>query len=233
MGNKTYVIADLHGRCDLLTMALNAIFDRHDEPGTSKIITLGDYVDRGPESRQVIETLMEVESVADGKLICLKGNHEDIMWQTCQKLPHCDWWIGNGGASTLVSYGHPESGPIYLNVVLDDHLHWIWSRPMLHEDGHRYYVHAGLRRDWPLEKQLEGDEPSALWMLYGYNDDYGFRGKHVVHGHHQFAKGPLLKKNRTDLDTFAWMTGRLVIGVFDDGIPGGPIDLIEIKGSPA
>jgi len=56
--------------------------------------------------------------------------------------------------------------------------------------------------------------------------------RHVVHGHHQHANGPIFKKNRTNLDTFAWYTGRLAIGVFDDGRPGGPIEVLKVNGEP-
>ena len=84
---KTYAIADLHGRFDLLEMALNAIIDRGPANG-SKIVTLGDHIDRGPESRFVIETLMKVQSVSNGRMICLKGNHEEMMLETIRKPLH-------------------------------------------------------------------------------------------------------------------------------------------------
>jgi hypothetical protein len=63
-------------------------------------------------------------------------------------------------------------------------------------------------------------------------DDGGYGQRHVVHGHHQHAHGPIFKKNRTNLDTFAWYTGRLAIGVFDDARPGGPIEVLEVNGEP-
>ena len=228
--SKTYVIGDLHGRFDLLIKAFDAI-NAYDKPfGNAKIITLGDYIDRGPESSQIIEQLTAIQKCSD-YLMCLKGNHEDIMWQTCRKLPYADWWLSNGGFETLLSYGHPTTGPINLKVIPDDHLHWAWSLPLMHVDKHRVYVHAWVDSSVPLDKQ---DPEKVIWELYPHNANYGHRqsGKHVVHGHHQFENGPLLRKGRTDLDTFAWYTGRLVIGVFDGDIPGGPIDLIEINGEP-
>ena len=104
--SKTYVIADLHGRADLLDLALEAIRQRAAAVSGEKstVITLGDYIDRGPQSRQVIECLMSVQ-VIHGPLICLKGNHEDIMWQTIRKPLSPQWWFSNGGAATLTSYG--------------------------------------------------------------------------------------------------------------------------------
>ena len=97
--SKTYAIADLHGRFDLLEMALACIIERAELPAT--LVTLGDYVDRGPDGRKIIERLMAGLGRDGWRLICLKGNHEDIMWQTCRRLPDVDWWLTNGGGATL------------------------------------------------------------------------------------------------------------------------------------
>jgi serine/threonine protein phosphatase 1 len=217
----TYVIADLHGRFDLLVRAFAEI-EAHDR-GPHAIVTLGDYVDRGPESRQVIEYLMRCNS----NVICLKGNHEDIMLQTIRKPLHPDWWVGNGGGKTLISYGHAPAGLIDYSVVPEAHLTWLDALPLMHVDQHRVYVHAGVDRFKPLDQQ---DQQTLLWKLYDGGDEGGHDKRHVVHGHHQFAEGPICLTGRTDLDTFAWYTGRLVIGVFNDDVAGGPIDLIEVKG---
>jgi len=226
---KTYAFADLHGRYDLLIKALNKIFARS---GGGTIVTLGDYVDRGPESRQIIEHLMSLrEGIQPGwKIVCLKGNHEDIMFETVMKPLDPNWWIGNGGGATLISYGHPNRGPVHLGVVPQEHLKWIAALPRYHEDAHRVYVHAGVSESYDLADQ---PEQILAWFLYPDGADIGYRGKHVVHGHHKFADGPKRYANRTNLDTFAWYTGRLVIGVFDDDVPGGPVELIEIVGPSA
>ena len=68
--------------------------------------------------------------------------------------------------------------------------------------------------------------------IYEDRDEGGHGQRHVVHGHHQHANGPILKKNRTNLDTFAWYTGRLAICVFDDDTPRGPLEILEIRGQP-
>jgi len=104
--SKTYGIADLHGRFDLLEIALARITEHVEPPAT--VVTLGDYVDRGPDSRKIIERLMAGLGRDGWRLICLKGNHEDIMWQTCRRLPDVDWWLTNGGGATLISYGQQE-----------------------------------------------------------------------------------------------------------------------------
>jgi serine/threonine protein phosphatase 1 len=220
----TYVIADLHGRHDLLVLALNEIMKR--DPGT--IITLGDYIDRGPHSRQIIQLLIQGPP-KPWKLVSLAGNHELMMLETIRKQLQPGWWIGNGGGFTLVSYGHPKKGPVDFSVVSDKHLDWIKALPLMHVDKHRIYVHAGVDPTKKLGKQ----NPEVLtWKLYNPNTDVGHGDYHVVHGHHQHENGPKLHKHRTNLDTFAWATGRLVVGVFDDDMPGGPVDLIEIKGKP-
>lgn len=226
----TYAIADLHGRFDLLEKALGAIeqnaWARVVPP---KIICLGDYVDRGPQSRQIIERLiLEVRDSA-GTFICLKGNHEDIMWQTCRKLPNCQWWLSNGGGFTLMSYGQKDGEWADIKVVPSEHLDWIERLPLMHVDKHRVFVHAGVNSNATLADQ---DPENVTWKIYDDRDEGGHGQRHVVHGHHQHAHGPIFKKNRTDLDTFAWYTGRLVIGVFDDDVPGGPIEVLEVQGEP-
>jgi serine/threonine protein phosphatase 1 len=99
----TYAIPDLHGQLDLLESAIAKIV-QHSAGGTATVITLVDYVDRGPSSSQVIERLMTWRSERI-KLIALKDNHEAMMWEACNKLAEMNWWTKNGGAQTLASYG--------------------------------------------------------------------------------------------------------------------------------
>ena len=99
----TYAIPDLHGRFDLLETAIDKIV-KHSASQRLTIVTLGDYVDRGPNSRKVLERLMgwREETLT---LVNLKGNHEAMMWETCNNLAELSWWIENGGDQTLASYG--------------------------------------------------------------------------------------------------------------------------------
>jgi serine/threonine protein phosphatase 1 len=225
----TYAIADLHGRFDLLREAMFQI-DKHANLRPFKIITLGDYIDRGPDSARIISYLWGRQNTGE-PLICLKGNHEAMMVETIRKPLHPDWWIGNGGAQTLISYGHNPKGAYDPTVVPKEHLDWINNLPIMHVDQHRVYVHAWVDSSVPLDKQKED---LVLWNLYPSHARYGHRltGRHVVHGHDQHEDGPKLYPGRTNLDTLAWCTGRLVIGVFDDDKAGGPIDTIEIKLEP-
>lgn len=210
----TFVIADLHGRFDLLEAAFSAIHATG-FLGDCKIVTLGDYVDRGPQSRQVIEHLMAAQK-AGLNLICLKGNHEDMMVETITKPLDPDWWLGNGGSATVMSYGE---------ALPPEHLAWAKGLPTIHHDEHRVFVHAGVDPTKALDQQ---NEEYLLWHRPVGADDLGHGDRHVIHGHTPNPKGPERYKNRTNLDTLAWRTGRLVIAVFDDELPGPPIDFIEV-----
>jgi serine/threonine protein phosphatase 1 len=227
--SRTYAIADLHGRFDLLEMALAKIAEHSEQPAT--VVTLGDYVDRGPDSRKVIERLMSGFEREGWRLICLKGNHEEIMWQTCLGLvPDRAWWLTNGGGATLRSYGQNVGDEVDVTVVPAAHLRWIEQLPLMHLDKYRVFVHAGVDPNLPLDEQGPED---LIWKIYSDRDERGHDQRHIVHGHHKQERGPILKKNRTNLDTFAWYTGRLVIGVFDDNTPGGPLEILEIHGQPS
>jgi Calcineurin-like phosphoesterase len=142
--SKTYAIADLHGRFDLLEMALASIVERTEPSAT--LVTLGDYVDRGPDSRKVIERLMAGPGYDDWRLICLKGNHEDIVWQTCRRLPDADWWLTNGGGATLISYGQQKGEQADVTIVPASHLDWIERLPLIYVDEHRFsYTRASIQ----------------------------------------------------------------------------------------
>ena len=129
-----------------------------------------------------------------------------------------------GGDTALASYGGDPA------AVPQTHIAWHDGLRLMHVDNYRVYVHAGVDHEVPLGEQCEA---TLLWKRYPRGFSGGFGELHVVHGHDNFPEGPLLYEGRTNLDTLAWRTGRLVIGVFDDDRPGGPIDFIVVKRSPA
>lgn len=232
--SKTYAIADIHGRFDLLTKAYELLdlvaADIAKEAGL--IVHLGDYIDRGPQSRQVIEFLMDEKTVPVAfKRIILKGSREAMMVETIRKRLNPRWWMGNGGDKTLYSYGHPKIRHRYSDVfpyrpdlLPLEHLDFLDNLPLFHADKQRVYVHAAVDQVRSLPEQ---NEDVILWGIYKDADKGGYRGAHVVHGHHEHD-APLLLRERTNLDVGAWHRGRLAIGVFDDETPGGPIDIIEV-----
>jgi serine/threonine protein phosphatase 1 len=224
---NTYVIADLHGRYDLLALALDQI-ERDAGPAGGTFIVLGDFVDRGPQSREIIERLMEGPDLPNWRWIVLQGNHEAMMVSADKGGRREGLWLINGGYQTLESYNYE---------IPRSHLAWLRNLPVYFEDEHRIYVHAGVKFDAPLELTKK---QTLQWMLYPSDQLYHgaeihpdhphMSGKHVVHGHHQSPNHPLLKPHRTNLDSFAWATGRAVVGVFDGA--GGPTRVLQIRGRP-
>lgn len=223
---KYYAIADLHGRYDLFCEALSQI-KIHAREDEHKIIFLGDYIDRGPESRKIIQGLMDLKANDEtSNVIAIQGNHESMMLESILKSLEPRWWMNNGGWTTLNSYGHePRLSPnltpfwdfVNYGVVPEEHIKFIGAMPMYYETPAQVFVHAGIPdNSIPLDKQ---DKEKMQWMMYGL-DGGGYQGKHVVHGHVQIENGPHVFHNkrggRTDLDVWAYKTGRLVIGVYDD-----------------
>ena len=220
--STTYVIPDIHGRYDLLCDGLAEIAARA-AGKTSVIVAIGDYVDKGPDSRAVIDRLLS--GVGEGfSLVALKGNHDAMMVDALRDPAKMAAWIAKGGDAALASYGGDPT------AVPQTHIDWLDGLRLMHIDAHRLYVHAGVDPELPLDRQ---SEETLLWKRYPTGYAGGFGNLHVVHGHDNDPEGPLLYEGRTNLDTLAWRTGRLTIGIFDDDRPGGPIDFIVIKGAPA
>jgi serine/threonine protein phosphatase 1 len=219
--SNTFVIPDIHGRLDLLEDGLAAIAARSQGSGDT-IVMIGDYVDKGPASKAVIERL---QSGVDGfALVTLKGNHDAMMAGALRDGSAMADWLKKGGDAALASYGGDPAD------VPQSHLDWLDRLRLFHVDRHRLYVHAGVDPQTPLDLQRE---ETLLWKRYPKGYSEGYRGLHVVHGHDNDPNGPLLYQGRTNLDTLAWRTGRLTIGVFDDGRPGGPVDFVAVNGTPA
>jgi serine/threonine protein phosphatase 1 len=214
----TYVIPDIHGRDDLLGRALADISAHRGGEG-GVIVTIGDYVDKGPHSKEVVERLLS--GVAGWNLVALKGNHDAMMVAGLRDPAKFAFWIEKVGDTALASYGGEPS------AVPEAHIAWLDQRPLMYVDAHRVYVHAGVDPELPLERQSEA---TLLWKRYPKGYGGGFGARHVVHGHDSDPDGPLLFEGRSNLDTAAWRTGRLTVGVFDDVRPGGPVDLIVVSG---
>jgi serine/threonine protein phosphatase 1 len=207
---RHYAIGDVHGRFDLLSRALDEIGDLFAQD--ARLVLLGDYVDRGPQSREVVDELM-LRS-AQGRTICLRGNHEEMMLRGLQDPDTAIPWLLNGGAATLESYG---------GDVPPAHAGWLNALPVSYETEHQFFVHAGVRPGVPFEAQTPAE---MLWIRGRFLDSDTDFGKHVVHGHTP-ADAPELKRNRTNLDTGAFLSGTLTVGVFDG--PGGPVEIWAVR----
>jgi serine/threonine protein phosphatase 1 len=151
----TYVVPDIHGRFDLLCDGLAHIVS-HAAGQTGTIVALGDYVDKGPDSKQVID-LLRAGSPDGWLLFPLKGNHDAMMVEALRNPAKMDWWRERGGDAAIKSYGGDP-----LNVPPAD-IGWLDQLPVMHIDHFRIYVHAGLDPDVPLDQQTE---KTLLWSRY-------------------------------------------------------------------
>ena len=230
-----FAIGDVHGRDDLLGQLLAQI-DRHAAGRLHQLVFLGDYIDRGPDSAAVVSRLMALQRGRPaGTVICLRGNHEQMALDAL--AADGGWpfnlWRRNGGNATLRSYGAPEPGPRYLDLIPADHRAWLTGLPLAHQDARRIYVHAGLEPNTPLADQ---DEEAFLWIREAFlrapPDSFP---AHVVHGHTPEWAGktsmarPELLSHRTNLDTGAYATGMLTAGIFERRSPAGPVRLLQAR----
>jgi serine/threonine protein phosphatase 1 len=205
----TYAVGDVHGCLDKLVRLLGRC-RLHCGARPMRLVFIGDYIDRGPQSRGVVEVVMETQKAAAGPVICLRGNHEAMALAAAAEGGDMEaLWLMNGGGATLRSYGirHAAALPA-------EHLAWFASLPLFYDDGRRYFVHAGVDPRRSLAQQSEHDQ---LWirepfLLHG--DDYG---RLIVHGHTPCETGcPDLHHNRLNIDTAAVFGGPLTAAVFDD-----------------
>jgi serine/threonine protein phosphatase 1 len=209
-----FAVGDIHGRFDLFQMALAEIRSRK---AGATIVFLGDYIDRGSDSRQVIAALMA--GPPEGETwVCLKGNHEEMMCKVHRGDGPWDWWCRNGGTQTLQSFGYPIPPAV---------LEWCDSLPVAHETRHHFFVHAGINPDVPITAQSADD---MLWIRRKFLEHEGPLPVHVVHGH-TINDEPELLEHRTNLDTGAFYTGVLTVGRFDTSKRGGPVDVFSLRSS--
>lgn len=219
---RVYAIGDVHGRLDLLARVAEAIKRDVEAHGSDALtVTLGDYVDRGPKSRQVIDAL--IANPFPTPHIPLKGNHE-VLLETFLADPEIGaQWRRLGGLETLVSYGVPVSGLMvgknydeaaeqFRKVLPPEHLQFLESLKTSYSHGNYFLCHAGVRPGVPLERQTVDD---LLWIRDEFLSSTRNFGKIVVHGHTP-VEAPEVLPNRINIDTGAFATGRLTCIVLEE-----------------
>jgi serine/threonine protein phosphatase 1 len=211
----TFAIGDIHGCREELERLLDRI--RMARPDGGTVVFLGDYVDRGPDSKGVIDIIMAGPKSDKWKWVALKGNHEDMMVSCIRRDNPLAWWVGNGGSMTLSSYESLE--------VMGKHLAWAEALPMIHHDRYRIFVHAGVDETVPFDCQSEHD---LLWKRFPPHWSGTYWDKHLVHGHTPESNNPLTIGNRTNIDGGCVFGGQLCCAVFDDDVPGEPIEFISV-----
>ena len=218
-GRRVYAIGDVHGRADLLIRLmkhLNEEVGRGGFEGRPILVFLGDYVDRGFQSREVIDVLLG-SLMSPFETYFLKGNHEAAMLQFLSDPGIGPRWAEYGGAETLVSYGIKpprsrtslqewEQASAELQSRLPDrHRHFLLNLDLSVRIGDYVFVHAGARPGVALEDQREQD---LLWIRDEFLEDRGHFGAVIVHGHTPAAQ-PYRDSRRIGVDTGAYLSGRL------------------------
>jgi serine/threonine protein phosphatase 1 len=224
-GLRIYAVGDIHGRLDLLDKLLALI--KNDialRPTVRPVyVFLGDYIDRGPSSRETIDRLIEHGETNES--VFLKGNHELIALKCLSDRGLFDQWQRLGGLETLISYGVPaetlangkqiaELQSAFHSALPQTHFRFFRDLQRSFACGDFFFAHAGAKPNVDLSQQKESD---LLWIRDAFLSSTCDFGKIVVHGHtptHEVEVGP----NRINIDTGAFATGRLTCLVVDDGM---------------
>ena len=220
---RIYAIGDIHGRDDLLRALHRQI--QADvataAPGVRPVVVyLGDYVDRGPGSLEVIDLLLN-EPLKGFERVHLIGNHERMMLDFLEGPPD-PVWLFNGGTATLLSYGvaglslsteheleHLRCG--LAEALPSTHRGFLESLSLSHEEGDYLFVHAGVRPGRSLDLQEAQD---MLWIRGPFLHSTADFGRRIVHGH-TITPEPFVARNRIGIDTGAFFSGRLTCAVLE------------------
>lgn len=221
-GLRIYAIGDVHGRADLLDRKLSLI-DAHvaAHPIARPIYLLvGDYIDRGPASREVLDLLI---NCAKGReMVFLRGNHDVFILNFIENPALLRDWSKIGGLETLMSYGVQPSlsadaktqrdlAKALEEALPDAHRKFLTELDVSFPCGSYFFVHAGVRPGIPLAKQKEED---MLWIrdeFLLHEEDFG---KIIVHGHTPVRELDI-RPNRINIDTGAYVTGQLTCVILE------------------
>ena len=201
---KIFAIGDIHGCLDKVKTLLGMIQVNWDK---DLMVFLGDYVDRGPDSRGVIELLLNLKKEHADRLIFLKGNHEWMFMQFLNGEDH-DLFLPNGGKKTLESYS-VEKDKI---DIPQSHRDFLDHLDLYFETNDYIFVHAGLRPYISISEQSPED---LLWIRSHFLKSSYDWGKRVIFGHTPFSV-PFIEPNKVGIDTGAVYGGRLTCLVLPD-----------------
>lgn len=233
VATRVYAIGDIHGRADLLErMEALIASDAAGAPDRRVIVFLGDYIDRGLESAQVIDRLIDrlidplAGSGAGFEHVFLCGNHEDAMLGFLDDAAKGPLWLANGGDAALYSYGvriktllpyAERLAAVQAELrakVPPAHLDFLRGLKRLHIEGDYLFVHAGVRPGVAIDAQSAED---LIWIREPFLSTRADFGKVVVHGHTINAnhEAPEICANRIGIDTGAYATGKLTCLVLE------------------
>jgi serine/threonine protein phosphatase 1 len=216
-GVRVYAIGDIHGCMDRL-VALHEMIaeDIATHPvGHATLVHLGDYVDRGADSAQVIDWLINKPPVPAEETINLMGNHEHMMLSAVAGVDReaPGLWLTNGGADSLLSWGISRTLPPaeWAGRIPRPHLIFMRDLAVCHRIGPYLFVHAGIRPGVPLDQQSRQD---MLWIREPFLSSRLDHGAVIVHGHTP-KREPVVQPNRIAIDTGAVLGGALTCVVLE------------------
>jgi serine/threonine protein phosphatase 1 len=224
-GQRVYAIGDVHGRFDLLIALLRRIKadDAQRPAAETHVVMLGDLIDRGPYSAEVVEYL---RGHRDGfaTFHFIMGNHEEAMLDsiTPSAIPEEIGWLGYGGHETMLSYGADPSlftaegaelAAAMRRLVPRTHIEFLESFNDKVQIGDYLFVHAGIRPGIAVEHQ---DARDLRWIREPFLQDESDHGVVVIHGH-SIVEEPEIRHNRIGIDTGAYRTGLLTALALEGG----------------
>ena len=198
-----YAIGDVHG----CVRTLDALLDQLALTPDDELVFVGDYVDRGPDSRATIERLIEIEAASEAgtgpRTLFLRGNHDQMMLNHADGVGDFELWRTNGGLATLASY--EEAGD---RTIPDAHVAFLERTQLAYDTPHAVFVHAGLDPGLSVADNLSAPSPRVfLWTRAHLDADLSRWEKPVVTGHTPVAK-PTNTPHLINIDTGAVYVNR-------------------------
>ena len=222
-GQRVYAIGDIHGCNRLLDSLLAQIeLDVSGYGGTVTLVYLGDFIDRGLGTADVIECVRQPPKWAQ-RTVYLRGNHEEMILHFIDNPVEAASWCQYGGLETLASYGvnvaHKLQGSslIYARDELAErmppaHLAFLCDLELSKRIGDVFFCHAGIDPETPLSEQIAD---ALLWIREPFLSSKQDFGAYVVHGHTP-TEAPQVRANRLNIDTGAYLSGCLTCAVFEE-----------------
>ena len=225
-----YVVGDVHGRNDLVISLAERLLAKVEAANREwRIVFVGDYIDRGEESSEVLSVLQLLVRLQPERIICLKGNHEQMMLNFLQNpLLHGAKWLNFGGLQTLASFGlrgniTSEASGEQMQAVAQDFrqllpaglIDWMTSLPLVFESGNVCVVHAGANPALPIAEQTEA---TLLWGHPNFPKSPRTDSLWIAHGH-TIVREASFKSGRIAVDTGAVFSGKLTAAaIYTDGV---------------